>query len=251
MGIRIRDSVCFVTGSNRGIGRAIVEELLKSGAAKVYAAARDPDALRDLALSFKGRVLAVPLDVTNEIQIAAAARAAQDTQILINNAGILKYTGIIGAPDIRSAREEMEVNYFGLMNMARAFAPILKKNHGGALVNIASVAGLIGMAGFGTYCATKAAVHSLTQSVRGELKDQGTLVACVYPGPIATDMTAGFEMEKDSPQNVARAIIKGLESGSEEIYPDKFSRGFAERFRQDPKAVEKEMAEMGHQPVGR
>jgi NAD(P)-dependent dehydrogenase (short-subunit alcohol dehydrogenase family) len=145
MNAQIKDSVVFVTGSNRGIGKAIVEELVKSGARKVYAGARNAETLKALVASSNGKVVAVTLDVTNEDQIQAAAETAQDTQILINNAGIANYTAIIAASDTRSVRQEMEVNFFGVMNMTRAFAPILKKNGGGVLVNISSVAGLVGV----------------------------------------------------------------------------------------------------------
>ncbi len=249
MDMQLKGSVCFVTGSNRGIGRAIVEELIKSGAAKVYAAARNTEALKELVAASKGKVVAVRLDVTSEEQIRAAARSAPDTQILINNAGIANYTGVISAADSKSARAEMEVNYFGLMNMTRAFAPILAKNEGGVLVNISSVGGLLGIPAFGTYCATKAAVHSLTQSVRGELSAQGTRVICVYPGPIDTDMAARLDIEKETPQQVAREIFLGIESGAEEVYPDKVSLDFAAKLKADAKGLEKAWSTMLPQPV--
>ncbi len=250
MSIQIKGSICFVTGSNRGIGRAIGEELIKSGAAKVYAAARNTNALKELVERSKGKVVAVRLDVTSEDQIRAAAKMASDTQILFNNAGIANYTGVISAADSKSARAEMEVNYFGLMNMTRAFASLLAKNGGGALVNISSVGGLVGIPAFGTYCATKAAVHSLTQSVRGELSAQGTRVIGVYPGPIDTDMVARFDIEKETPQNVAREIFRGIESGAEEVYPDKVSLEFAVKLKTDAKGLEKEWSTMLPQPVG-
>ena len=250
MNRQIRGSVCFVTGSNRGIGRAIVEALLKRGAAKVYASARNTAALKELVEISGGKVVAVPLDVTNEAQILAAAKIAPDTQILFNNAGIANYTGIISAPDSKSARAEMEVNYFGLMNMTRAFAPILAKNGGGVLVNISSAMGLVGIPAAGTYSATKAAIHSLTQSVRGELRAQGAHVICVYPGPTDTDMVAGLNIEKETPQHVAQEIFKGIESGAEEVYPDKMALDFAAKLKIDAKGLEKEWSIMLPQPVG-
>ena len=232
-----------------GIGRAIVEELIKRGAAKVYAAARNTDALKELVAASNGRVVAVRLDVTSEDQIQAAAKIASDTQILFNNAGINNYTGIISVPNSESARAEMEVNYFGLMNMTRVFAPILGNNGGGVLVNLCSAAGLVGIPAVGTYAATKAAVHSLTQSVRGELKAQGTHVLCVYPGPIDTDMSAGLDFEKETPQHVAGEIFEGIELGAEEVYPDKVALDFAVKLKTDAKGLEKEWSGMLPQPV--
>lgn len=249
MSMQIRGSVCFVTGSNRGIGRAIVEELIKRGAAKVYASARNTAALKELVDASNGKVVAVRLDVTNEEQILAAAKIAPDTQILFNNAGIAIYTGILSAPDSKSARAQMEVNYFGLMNMTRAFAPILAKNGGGVLVNISSILGLVGIPAMGTYGATKAAIHSLTQSVRGELSAHGTRIIGVYPGPIDTDMTAGLPFEKETPQQVAREIFKGIESGAEEVYPDRMALDFVAKLKTDAKGLEKEWSGMLPQPV--
>ncbi len=240
----IKDSVVFVTGANRGIGRAIVEELVKNGAKKVYATARNINSLDELVAAHNGKVVSLRLDVTKPEQITTAAAQAQDTTLLINNAGIANYSAIINSYDTARGRQEMEVNYFGLMNVTRAFAPILKKNDGGVLVNISSIIGLVPAPAVGTYSATKAAVHSLTKSVRYELKDQGTHVLCVYPGAIDTEMAAGFDVEKDTPQNVAQAIFAAIESGAEEVFPDKGSREFAEQFKADPKAVEREWGQM-------
>ncbi|MFN8454983.1 MAG: SDR family oxidoreductase [Anaerolineae bacterium] len=247
--MQIRDSICFVTGSNRGIGRAIVEELIKRGAAKVYASARNPTALKELVDASNGKVVAMRLDITSEEQIQTAAKVASDTQILFNNAGIVNYTGIISAADSKSARAQMEVNYFGLMNMTRAFAPVLENNGGGVLVNLSSIAGLVGIPAMGTYGATKAAIHSLTQSVRGELSAQGTRIIGVYPGPIDTEMTAGLPFEKETPQQVAREILNGVESGVEEVYPDKTALDFVAKLQTDAKGLEKEWSGLLPQPV--
>ena len=245
----IQNKTILVTGANRGIGRALVEEALRRGAKRVYAAARNTAALKELVEASDGKVVAVPLDVTNEAQIQAAAKIAADTQILVNNAGIAIYTGIISAADSTSARAQMEVNYFGLMNMTRAFAPILAKNGGGIVVNISSIGGLVGIPAMGTYGASKAAIHSLTQSVRGELSAQGTHVIGVYPGPIDTDMTAGLPFDKETPQQVAREILKGIESGAEEVYPDKMALDFVAKLKTDAKELEKEWSTVLPQPV--
>lgn len=244
MGVTVRNSVCFVTGSNRGIGRAIVEQLLQAGAAKVYASARNIAPLRGLTASSAGRLVPIVLDVTNCEQIRAAAQAAQDTQILINNAAVNNFAGIIAARDLTAAREEMEVNYFGVMNLTRTFAGILRANGGGALVNVSSAAAFVGIPLDASYCATKSAVHSLTQSVRGELRAQGTLVIGVYPGPIDTDMATIADGEKETPQHVAEEILSAIGSGVEDVFPDRAARQFIERLRRDPKTVEREWSEV-------
>jgi len=135
------------------------------------------------------------------------------------------------------------------MNMTRAFAPTLAKNGGGVVVNISSIGGLVGIPAMGTYGASKAAIHSLTQSVRGELSAQGTHVIGVYPGPIDTDMTAGLPFDKETPQQVAREILKGIESGAEEVYPDKMALDFVAKLKTDAKGLEKAWAGMLPQPV--
>ena len=219
--VDIQGVTALVTGANRGIGKALVRELIDQGAAKVYATARSVDKLGDLVATASEKIIPLELDVTNEEQIKAAAEAAGDVLIVINNAGIAGYSAIIAAQDTSSARQEMEVNYFGVLHMVRAFAPILKQNKGGVFVNISSIGGLVGIPMVGTYCATKAAVHSLTQSIRGELAGQETLVIGVYPGSIDTDMAVGMDMEKESPYVVAQAILDAVENGIESVYPDK------------------------------
>jgi len=181
MSIPIKGSIVLVTGANRGIGKAIVESLIDQGTAKVYAGARNLETLKSIVDTGDGKIVPVELDVTKEDQIQAATAQAKDITILINNAGIASFSAVVAAEDTTNARTEMEVNYFGLLNMTRAFTPILRANGGGAFVNLSSVGGLIGIPVCGTYCATKAAVHSLTQSVRGELASQGTLVIGSYP----------------------------------------------------------------------
>ena len=249
MSITIKESIALVTGANRGIGKAIVEQLIDQGAAKIYACARNKDSLQPLVEGHADKIIALELDVTNETHIQQAAKQAGDVNIVINNAGILNYTAIVAAADTNSAREEMEVNYFGLLNMTRAFAPILKTNGPGAFVNISSIGGLFGIPMLGTYCASKAAVHSLTQSVRGELASQGILVIGVYPGPIDTHMTKDIDMEKETPTQVAKAILKGIQNGIEDVYPDKVSQETAVGLQADSKAVEKQWAEMLPQPA--
>jgi len=242
--MNIKNATAFVTGANRGIGRAIVLELLAAGAAKVYAAARNTDNLTDLLETAGGRVTAVALDITKPDQIAAAALAHTDVTLLINNAGVAGFSGLIAAGDDSVARGEMETNYFGTLNMVRAFAPILATNGGGGVVNLASMASYVNFPMIGSYSASKAAVHSLTQGIRAELAAQGTQVAGVYPGPIDTDMTAEFPMDKTPTNVAAQAILAGVENGDEEIYPDPLAVEMHAGYLGDPKAVEKEAGGM-------
>lgn len=237
------NTVALVTGANRGIGRAFVEELLAAGAVKVYAAARNPEGLSDLVETGQGRVVAVALDVTKPDQIAAAA-ANKDVNLLINNAGFVSFAPLVGIDSIDGARDEMETNYFGVLNMVRAFAPVLAANGGGAIVNLGSIVSLASIPSIGSYSASKAALHSLTQGIRGELAGQGTHVAGVYPGPVDTDMAATVDMEKTSPREIAWAVLAGVMAGEEDIYPDPMSSDTHSALLADPKKVEKQFGAM-------
>ena len=241
---RIDGKAAFVTGANRGIGRAFVEELLAAGAAKVYAGARDPSTLADLVAAGKGRIVPIELDVTKPEIIEKAATACEDVAVLINNAGIAAFEGLISASDAVSARNEMEINYFGSLNMIRSFAPRLAANGGGTIVNMSSIAGLVSIPVFSSYSASKAAVHSLTQGARAELAAQETLVVGVYPGPVDTDMGTNIPLEKASPRAVVKAVLEGVEAGEEDIFPDPASKQLHEGLTADPKAVEKQLAAM-------
>lgn len=240
--MEIENSIALVTGANRGIGRAFVEALLDAGASKVYATARDVSKLDDLADD--ARVIPLALDVTNTAQIEAVAEAASDVTLLINNAGAAGFAGLIAASDIEAARTEMEINYFGLLNTTRAFTKALANNGGGAIVNIASIASYVNFPALGSYSASKAAVHSLTQGIRAELAAQRTQVVGVYPGPIDTDMTASIPMEKTSPLDVVKAVLAGVEAGTDDVYPDPVSAEMHAGILSNFKAVEAQAGEM-------
>lgn len=237
-------TTALVTGANRGIGKAYVEALLDAGASRIYAASRRPGVLDGLSTHYEGRVSPVTLDVTDLQQVQETARKLGDVDLLINNAGIAGFESLIAPKKTETARTEMETNYFGTLNMVQAFAPVLKFNGGGTIVNMASVVSLVSFPAIGSYSASKAAVHSLTQAVRGELKAQGTHVVGVYPGPVDTDMGAGIEMEKASPASIARAVLQAIEAGEEDVYPDAMAQQLHQSLLHDAKAVERQVAEM-------
>jgi NAD(P)-dependent dehydrogenase (short-subunit alcohol dehydrogenase family) len=238
---KIEGAVALVTGANRGIGRALTEALLARGVGKVYATARNPEALRDLR---DERLVSLRLDVTDADQIGAAADAAADVEIVFNNAGVAFMGGIADSIVIGQARREMEVNYFGPLQLLQCLAPTLARNGGGAVVNIGSAAGLTNLPFVPTYSASKAALHSLTQAARMLLGAQGTSVFGVYAGPVDTDMSREIAMPKTSPRDVAFAILDGIEAGQEYIFPDAFAADFGRQFESSPKASERQVAAM-------
>lgn len=246
MSYSIKGKTALVTGANRGIGEAIVDALVTAGAAKVYAAARNVNDLAPLTARHGARIVALRLDVTNAAQIAAAVSAAPDVQLLVNNAGFAGHAGgaFTDPKWITAGRQEMEVNFIGTFSVTQAFAPVLAKNGGGAIANIASVASLVSFALLASYSASKAAVHSLTQATRMMLKGQGTQVFGVYPGPIDTRMAEGIPFDKTSPSDAARAIVAGIEAGVEEIFPDPMSQGMGTGYFANPKETERQVAAM-------
>lgn len=242
----IKGTTALVTGANRGIGEAIVDALIAAGAARVYVAARSVENLSPLIARHGARVVALKLDVTDPAQIAAAVATTPDVQLLVNNAGYAGYTGgaFTEVQWLASARQEMEVNYFGTFALTQAYAPVLAGNGGGTIVNIASVASLVNFALLASYSASKAALHSLTQATRLMLKSQGTQVLGVYPGPIDTRMAESIPFDKTSPADAAKAIVAGIERGDEEIFPDPMSQDMGAGYLASPKELERRVAAM-------
>ena len=236
--MKIAGTTALVTGANRGIGKALVEALLQAGAAKIYAATRDGVA----AFPGNARLVPLTLDITKPAQVAAAVQAAGDVHVLINNAGVNRNAGLLHAASLDGARAEMETNYFGTLAMCRAFAPVLARSGGGAIVNILSIAARVNLPFMGSLCASKAAGLSMTQGVRAELAKSGTRVVAVMPGAVDTRMTAGVDVPKMQPADVARAVLEALEAGQEDIYPGDMASGMAAGLAADPKAVEKQCA---------
>ena len=240
--MQVNGAVALVSGANGGIGQAFVRALLDAGAAKIYAAARDLPSVDDLVSAGAGRVVPIALDVTRDADIAAAAGAASDVTLLINNAGVNSNSRLFTEPDTANAEREMAVNYFGTLKMTRAFAPVLKANGGGTIVNMLSILSRVNLPIMATLCASKAAALSLTQAARAELAGQGTQVIGVMPGAVETRMTAHLDIPKAQPAEVARATLAAVESGEEDIYPGDMAAGVSAGLAADPKAVEKEFA---------
>jgi NAD(P)-dependent dehydrogenase (short-subunit alcohol dehydrogenase family) len=212
----IEGSIALVTGANRGLGAAIAGALLDRGAAKVYAAVRDPGAVTD------PRLVALRLDLADPASIAAAARTASDVTLLVNNAGVDTRTPTLG--DEAGLRQELEVNYLGPVAVSRAFAPVLAANGGGALVNVLSSLAWLTLPGSGGYSSAKAALWAATNSLRQNLQDQGTLVTAVFLGYMDTDMAADVDAPKVAPQDVAAATLDGIEAGDYEVLADETAR---------------------------
>jgi NAD(P)-dependent dehydrogenase (short-subunit alcohol dehydrogenase family) len=211
--MKIAGSVALVTGANRGIGRHFTQQLLRRGAAKVYATARNPG-----SVDVPG-VEVLRLDITDPESVAAAAAAAPDVTLLINNAGIFTHQNLVTG-DMDKIRLEMETHYFGTLDAVRAFAPALAANGGGAILNVLSAMSWMSYDGANAYGAAKSAEWSLTNGIRLELARQGTLVTGLYLASTDTDMMAGQDAEKNDPADVVRTALDGLEAGKIEILAD-------------------------------
>ena len=216
--MEIGGAVALVTGADRGLGRVFARELVSRGAARVYGAARNPAAVTEPG------VTSIALDITDPARVAQVAHDCADVTVLVNNAGVMKASPFIGAPNLDAARLEMETNYFGTLSMCRAFAPVLAAGGGGAIVNMLSVSSFYTAPFDPSYSASKAAELSLTNGIRMELSQQGTLVVAVHASFIDTDMAAGIDAPKISPESVARQAFDAVEAGQIEVLADERSR---------------------------
>ena len=236
----IKDKTFLVTGANRGLGQAIVEALLNRGAGRIYATARKVESLVNIQALAPSLISPVQLDVTNVRDIHNVAKLVKSLDVLINNAGIAALSTFSDESSLKIAAEEMATNYFGPLNVTHALLPALRQSKCGIIININSIAGISNFPPLGPYSASKAALHSMTQGLRAELRSSGIFVQGVYPGPMDTDMADDLDAIKASPEEVANLILEGLEQGHEEIFPDHFSQSMYKLFLKNPKALEQQ-----------
>ena len=231
----IADKAVLVTGANRGIGRALVEEALRRGATRVYAGARQPLTHAD------ERVTPLTLDLTDLDEIQAAVERVESLDVLVNNAGVANYDDL---SDRAALEQHLAVNLFGTYGVTQAFLPLLTRSRG-AIVNVLSLAAVAALPIIPAYSISKAAELSLTQSLRAVLRGQGVNVHAVLTGPVDTEMSRDLDVPKASPESVARAIFDGVDNGDEEIFPDFTSQTLAEGWRSGAvKALEREFASL-------
>ena len=231
----IADKTVLITGASRGIGQALVDEALRRGAKRVYAAARRPASHPD------ERVTPLRMDVTNAAQIQAAAERAGSLDILINNAGLALFEGL---GDRATLERHLAVNLFGTYAVTEAFLPALTRS-GGAIVNNLSLNSLAPLPALAAYSVSKAAAFSLTQSLRTSLAERGVRVHAVLTGPTDTDMVRDLDLPKASPESVARAIFDAVDGGEEDIFPDPLAQSLADGWRNGAvKAFERQLAQV-------
>ncbi|AUN97309.1 short-chain dehydrogenase [Bacteriovorax stolpii] len=232
--MEFRDKIVLITGANRGIGKALVEACLKKEVKKIYACARDKNAL---SVFQDERIIPLTLDISNQDQRLAAANMALDVQILINNAGVL-HPGSLFGESTHDFREDMEINYFATIEMMRAFLPVLMKNKEARMINIASIAKFTNFPFIAGYSASKAALYSISQAARIELAQHNIPVHIVNPGAIDTDMNKGSTMQMTAPHEMAMNLLIDVEAEIEDIIPDKIGKSMYEIWERSPKELE-------------
>ncbi|PCJ63584.1 MAG: short-chain dehydrogenase [Bacteroidetes bacterium] len=240
---KLKDKVILITGANRGIGKSLVKAALEKGASKIYATSRDLLRMPDFS---DDRVISIELDITNESQIAQVIKHTSDTQILINNAGVLNPGTIIGG-ELNGMENDMNVNYYGTLKMMKAFAPILETNTPARIINIVSIAAYSPLPSIAGYAASKAALFSATHSVRIELAKKGITVHTVNPGAIDTDMNAGSDWEMPAPDGIAKIILNEVETDNLDIVPDNMGLDMLNAWKEEPSKLAEIFHNMYHQ----
>ena len=242
MSAAVAGSVALVSGGNRGIGAAFVEQLLAGGAQRVYCGARNPSDVPAELLSLGA--VPVQLDIVDSDSVARAVETCSDATVLVNNAGLHGRDLLVGATDPDVARQEMEVNYFGTLNMIRAFAPVLGANGGGAIVNVLSVAGAMPTAFMGGYSPAKSAALFLSIIARAELEPQGTGVTALVVGSVDTRMADHVVGVKEDPRDIAVAGLKAMERNERIADTDRMAIEARAKYALDPVRWERGMAKV-------
>ncbi|MBD1865317.1 MULTISPECIES: SDR family oxidoreductase [Trichocoleus] len=242
--MQVQGAIALVTGANGGIGQYYIQGLQQTGAARIYAGARNPDSLKDIAAADPDRIIPISLDITDEASVKEAAEAYSDVNLLINNAGVGFNQRLVADANFDQMRVEIEVNYFGTLRMCLAFAPVLKANGGGAIVNMLTMLAKVNFPLNASYGASKAAALLATQGIRAELASQKTLVVGVMPGTVDAGMSKHFPPPKVAPEEVVRAALQAVVDEVEDVYPGEQAQKMQAQLLQDPKAIEKWMAEM-------
>lgn len=226
--MKLDNAIVFVTGANRGLGEEFARQALALGARKVYAAARDPGAVR-----LPG-VVPVRLDVNDPVQVKEAAAACGDVTLVVNNAGIASPGSLLDEDSVAALQRMMETNVYGMLRVSQAFAPVLANNRGGAFLNVLSVASWISTPGLAAYAATKSAAWSVNNGLRIALKEQGTQVLGLHVGFVDTDLTRGIDLPKLAPADVVARAYEALEAGAPEVLVDELSRNVKRGLSEDP-----------------
>ena len=237
MNEHIKGKSILITGANRGMGLGFVQTFLEAGAKTVYATVRDRAHEAELKALSPERITVLPLDLCSSESIDEAASQIPALDVLVNNAGAITGVRCGDKESVHAAKDEMQVNLFGPMQLTDALMPKLKQSESGVIVNVASVAALYNCPSIGTYSISKAAMQSYTEGLRADLSESTISVLGVYPGPHDTRLAEGFEMEKPAPENVAVKVIEALNTGIEDIYPDDFSQQMLSMFRSDVDAL--------------
>ena len=233
----IKGTSVLVTGASRGLGLAFLKAFAERGAAKIYAGCKTREGVAYVSGLDIPNVTPLFLDVTDAGQINALAQEIKTLDIIVNNAGIASACGFTNDNVLEIATAEMNTHYYGPLKLVNTFLPLLKQAEQGGIINIASIAAISNFKAMGTYSASKAALHFMTQGLRAELSDTNIFVQGVYPGPFDTRLAAGFNGPKQSPEAIASTVLDLYRERVEEVFPDDFSKTMYTTFLESPKKL--------------